>query len=346
MKLISLLFSSVLLLSYQFAGGQSLAVQSHLYEQGRLDEVITLGEKELQRDDKQPAMNLLVGRAYADKKMYAAAIPYLQKSAALAADQAWIKAWSWAYLGPCYYMTQDYAQAKGALDASIGLQATANATAYASKRRRLLQLDDTCASWQVVETEHIRFHFQAPAALAPATYAATREQAYQRINQFFGAELVPKINFYVWADPTAARQRLGRELGFANPEWLIINAHQDQTKGHELTHILLQYGLAPTHETQFISEGAAVCFDQTTRNRLQTAQVLLPGPVSVWRMWEHPEEFPEAQVYAVGGALLDYLLANAPAAQVKRLLRDQRPAVGKELFGNLITEFESTLAKK
>ena len=61
-------------------------------------------------------------------------------------------------------------------------------------------------------------------------------------------------------------------------------------------------------------------------------------------MWEQPNAYSERQLYAVGGALLEYLLAHAPEAQVKQLLREQTPQLGRQLFSQQVADFEKELA--
>jgi hypothetical protein len=46
----------------------------------------------------------------------------------------------------------------------------------------------------------------------------------------------------------------------------------------------------------------------------------------------------------VGGALLEYLLAHSPEAQVKQLLHEQSPQLGRQLFSQQVADFEKQLA--
>lgn len=335
-----------------FIGTLSVRSQSvpeelfQLYGAGQLEAVIARGEQELKASGEQPVVNQIVGRAYADQDAFQEAIPYLAKSAAAASATPDVKAWSQAYLGTCYYGLQDYARAKTALEAALAANATRNVTTYASKRLGMLRGRDAAAKWQTLETKHFRFHFQASKTLgtSPDAFAVLHEQAYETNNRFFQATLPRKVDFYVWDDRAEALQVLGQPLGFTQANLLTIHVMRDQTRGHEIAHQLMYFGLRPTQQRPLISEGIAVCFDQSGANRLQTARQFSNGPVDVWKMWDQPNAYSERQLYAVGGALLEYLLAQAPEAQVKQLLREQTPQLGRRLFSQQVADFEKELA--
>jgi tetratricopeptide (TPR) repeat protein len=345
------LFTPLLLLLVTTLPARSQAVLAELstfYQQGQLDNVISRGTQALATADDQPVINLLVGRAYTDKQQFQAAIPFLTKSAWAASSPADVQAWSQAYLGTCYYALQDYRSAKLAFETAVAAQATRNVTTYATKRLGMLRVQEVAATWQTLETAHFRFHFQPPAAVgSPQTYAAAHEQAYETINRFFQATLPRKIEYYVWEDRLSARQLLGREIGFTQAEVMTIHALRNQTTGHEITHLLLEYGLHPRGQSRLINEGIAVYFDQTTRNRLAVARQAIGAgnSVDVWKMWEQPQAYSEDQLYAVGGALVDYLATHTSQAELKRLLQEQTPQLGHQLVSQQVAAFEQELTK-
>ncbi|OUJ74778.1 tetratricopeptide repeat protein [Hymenobacter crusticola] len=330
------------------AQSQSITEElGRLYGSGQLDAAISLGDKELRAHGEQNGISMFVGRAYADKQQFQTAIPYLSKSLASASSSADVKAWSEAYLGTCYYALQEYPKAKQAFEQVVAAAATKNVTAYATKRLGMLRAQEMAADWKLIETAHFRFHVQAPENLgvAPEAYAAAHEQAFETENRFFRATLPRKIEYYVWDERAAAIQVLSQNLGFTVPELLTTHAVKNQTKGHETAHMLVAYGLRPSPQSRLINEGIAVCFDQTSRNRLQEARQATGGTVDIWKMWEQPQSYSDEQLYPVGGALLEYLLAHSSEADVKQLLREQTPQLGRKLFSKQIAEFEKELAK-
>lgn len=325
--------------------GQTATEQlAKLYGAGQLDAVIAQGQQGLATHPDQPLVSMLIGRAYADKQQFREAVPYLTRSLTNTRTPTDEKAWSKAYLGTCYYGLQQYPEARKALEEVVAQAATRNVTSYAAKRLPLARAAELATKWEALETSHFRFRFQNPKRIGslPA-YAAVHEQAYETNNRFFEATVPRKIDFFVWDDALEASRILGTELGFTQPYMVTIHVLPDQTKGHEITHMLTHYGLQPTRTTKLINEGVAVCFDQTNRNRLQMARQQASGQTDIWRMWEQPDLFPSKQVYAVGGALLEYLLAHASKAEVKQLLREQTPQMGRQLFGKQLADFEREL---
>jgi len=318
-----------------------------LYVSGQLDAAIALGQQALQAPGEQPAVNMFVGRAYADKQQFQTAIPYLTKSLASASSSADVKAWSEAYLGTCYYALQEYPKAKQSFEQVVAAAATKNVTAYAAKRLGMLRAQEMAGNWKLLETAHFRFHVQAPENLgvAPEAYVAAHEQAFETENRFFRATLPRKIDYYVWDERAPASQVLSQNLGFTVPEFLTIHVLKNQTKGHETAHMLVAYGLHPAQQSRLINEGIAVCFDQTTRNRMQLARQATGGTADIWKMWAQPQSYSDEQLYPIGGALLEYLLAHGSEADVKQLLQVQTPELGRQLFSKQIAAFEKELAK-
>lgn len=312
-----------------------------------MDTVVAQGQKELAAHGEQPLVSLIIGRAYADKQQFREAVPYLTKSLNDARTPTDEKAWSKAYLGTCYYGLQQYPEARQALEAVVAEAATKNVTSYAKNRLGIARAAEVASKWEALETSHFRFRFQNPKRVGSIqSYAALHEQAYETNNRFFQATLPRKIDFFVWDDGLEAKKILGQELGFTQPYMVTIHVLPDQTKGHEITHMLTHYGMQPPRKNHFINEGVAVCFDQTNRNRMQVARQATSGQtIDIWQMWEHPETYSNKELYPVGGALLEYLLAHSSEAEVKRLLREQTPQLGRQLFSQQVADFEKELNK-
>ena len=80
-----------------------------------------------------------------------------------------------------------------------------------------------------------------------------------------------KIDFFVWTSREDAKKLMNAKLGFAKPSFCVVHSHYQQTKGHEMTHVIANYTSKISNKTRFINEGTAVCFDQT--NRKYTDQI-------------------------------------------------------------------------
>jgi tetratricopeptide (TPR) repeat protein len=320
------------------------------YSQRNLEKTVKFGKQALQKDPNNPQINLAIGRALADSKNFKKAIPYLKKGSFNENNADWVRAWSLGYLGVCYYVTDNYKLSKKSLKKCIQLKATKNSIKYAQKRIKLFQMSKIFDSWDIFETENLRIHFQNKNQIKDVkSYISGREEAYQAINGFFKADLYKKIDYFIWNDRNQAKMILGRELGFANSDLCLINSANNQTRGHELTHILLDYGIQPIKKTRFINEGVAVYFDQTNRDRYKIARESLNQiELNIIDLWDNPEKYPSKYNYTVGGAFIGFLLENGGESKFKKLLANQSSESAAEIydeFEKLIDEFEKRIKK-
>jgi hypothetical protein len=164
-----------------------------------------------------------------------------------------------------------------------------------------------------------------------------------KINQFFNCTLTQKIEFYVWNNSEEATKILSQPLGFSLPELFIIQSANNQTTGHEITHIICYQTLKTTSTSQLINEGVAVYFDQTKRNKMTTAQIALKGkPLDIYDLWTGRQGNADV-LYPVGGAFIEYLMNQGTSDQLKKLLTRQSVENAKSIYQNLdqlVKEFE------
>ncbi len=347
MKNLVLLIAGLLLFPWD-AFSQNIEELEKLYAKKEYGQVITLGIEGLKDYPDNPRINMLVGRAYTDTRQFEKAIPYLKKGTISKDNLNWVQAWSYAYLGSCYYFTEDRKKSKESLNECLKLNATENSSKTAQGLLGLMQMSDFYNNWETIETEYIRFHFQESKNINnKELFIKNREAAYQEINKFFNAKPLKKIDFFVWDDPQQASNILKQELGFANSNFCMINSRNDQTRGHELTHILVSYGISPTSATRLINEGVAVYFDQTNRDRFSVAKESISGnDFDVIDLWENPKKYPNEYYYTIGGALISFLFEKGTDDQLKRLLKDQTVKSARSIysdFDNLMKEFYEKL---
>lgn len=342
-----ILFVAGLMLSLAIYS-QDIETVGKLYSQREYQKAIDLGLEELKGYPNHPNLNLLVGRAYADFMQFKTAIPFLEKGTVVEDNPDWVRAWSYGYLGNCYYATGEYQKSKEALNSCVKLNATKNATSYAQKRIDAFQLSSFYSDWEIVETETIRFHFQKSKNIADVgLFVSARVKAYEDINRFFSATPYKKIDFYVWDNPKQAKKKLGQELGFANSNLCIINSRNNQTRGHEIAHILVTYGTSPIKTTRLINEGVATYFDQTSRDRMQVAREALGGKeLHIIDLWENLKNYPDEYNYTIGAALIAYLLEKGNEQQLRSLLKEQTVTSARNIyqdFDSLIADFTAML---
>jgi hypothetical protein len=204
------------------------------------------------------------------------------------------------------------------------------------------------AGWSVVETDHFRVHFPPKPQADPASFPKGLEQAYAQLQPRFGGTLPGKINFYVWNSSAEGEALLGRPLGFADPARLLVHATADQTRGHELTHVLVHHGVHPEVTSRFISEGTAVAFDLSERDHLRTARSVLRGKApTVAQLWTGEMRTPDALLYPLAGAFVERLYRLGGRERFLRLLKVQTLDHGREVYGpdlsKMIADFESDL---
>ena len=333
-----------LLVLYSLCSAQNQKNIESLFQKGKSEKVVEKGMKLLESDPHNLVVNHLVGRSLADLKKFEEAKAYLNKSISESA-QDWMKAWSYGYLGLCFYATDDYSQSKSCLDKAVALGATKNSTNYAQKLLQKFQMIPYFHDWINVETENIRFHIQPDHGIKDLeSYCNKREKAFKEVNTFFQATPYKKIDFFVWSKVEDAPEVVGKRLGFANSELCIINSRTDQTIGHEITHILSDYGIRPKTKSRLINEGVAVAFDLTNRNRLKLAKGANDANYSIKELMEKERELPESIIYPIGGALMDFLRRNGSDEQLKQLIKEQTYDQLIAVYGEELTrEFEGKI---
>ncbi len=330
--------------------GQPFEELGKHYSQGDFDFVIDKGRELLDTKPDEPVVNMLVGRALADKGDFQNAIPYLDRAAESQSGSKWINSWSLGYLGSCYFMNGQFEKAKESLQKSLDLNATRNSNKYASRRTLLFGTDSFYSNWTTDSTEQIIFHFQNESELEKESFMNLRQKALENILTSFPAELPKKIDFFVWESEQDAMKILQTNLGFSDPGYLITHSRKNQTKGHELTHIVIEHSFHPNSKSRFINEGIATLHDQTNRNRVQLAKKALSEfgqDVIIEDLWRNGRSYSEKLVYSVGAVWMAYCSEKLSNEQLRTLLKNQTYDEALELLGveltNTMTVFEKEL---
>ncbi|MFV0593474.1 MAG: tetratricopeptide repeat protein [Draconibacterium sp.] len=204
------IITPIFILISLIALGQNKAIEElgKLYSVRDYESVIEKAKPLLINAPNSLELNLIIGRAYADQADYKNAVPYLQKTIEKDTYNSWQKAWAYNYLGTCQFMLDKYADAEKSLNECIKLNATKNATNDAYGKSLLLGYNEFYNSWETVETEHFRFHFQNMSESDIERYCSSREKVFKNINEFFESELPKKIDFFVWSSRDDAKKIL------------------------------------------------------------------------------------------------------------------------------------------
>ncbi|MCZ4694173.1 hypothetical protein DWB61_05295 [Ancylomarina euxinus] len=321
-----------------------------LYSKGKFEKAIEKGMLKLELLPDDAILNMIVGRSNVAIGKYKTAIPFLQKALAGKTDQASVQSWCLAELGTAYYHTGQEKMGVESLKKAIGMNATRNCTRFAHNQLMRFQENTFFQKWNIHETKHLRFHFQDESIIENVeNYIKQHEEAYLNINNFFKIDLPKKIDFFVWKDREEAHNLFGRPLGFANSERKIINAWYQQTKGHEICHILCDIAIQPMKKSKLINEGICVFFDQTTRNKMDQARKVLPkDEFHLLELWESPTQYERDLSYPMGGAFVDFLIHKGGNDKLKQLLKDQTIENAEKIYPNfkdLVKTFEAMLER-
>ncbi|MEZ5058414.1 MAG: hypothetical protein R2879_15370 [Saprospiraceae bacterium] len=323
---------------------QSLTDLQQNYKDGNTAEAAKIGQQLLEANPDDILVAHITGRALTDEKEFDAAIPLLEKVIASDETPAWMRAWTNGYLGVCYFAKDDRQNAKENLEKAIELDITENSTEFAQKRIKLYQLSPYYDNWKSEETDHIRMHFQPDIQIRDTKdYISKHEAAYQKANKFFKADPFKKVDIYVWGNPREGALEIGREVGSASSGVCIINAVPRQSPGHEINHILMDFGIQPIFTNGLINEGAAVYFDQENPDWMAAAKASLNGQKMDFEdLFETVPGWPERVIYPVGAAFIEFLLKKGDDTTLKAFLKEQTWEKLLELYGEgTVREFEA-----
>jgi tetratricopeptide (TPR) repeat protein len=347
-----LIFLMMLACCQSSSYAQTITEIEKLYGDGKYEQVIEEVSILLKNEPENCEYNLVLGRALTDTQQFEEAIPYLKKANVFDKNRRWIKAWALFYLGSCYYATGNYAEAKRSLAECIKLNATKNVTNSALYLNRLFGFNEFFNDAPVIESEHFIFHFQHSTKVKDMKlYVQEREEAFQRINQFFKSNLPQKINFYVYNSDADIKKATSIAAGFAKPELCLIHSRYFQSIGHEMTHILTYYYDQPTKETGFINEGIAVYFDQTNQDKMELAKTILKQKgikhLSIVELWNNGNFLIDDDSYPLAGAFVKYLIDCEGEEKFRSIIADQSYQNAKAVYGDrldrLIKNFEEAL---
>jgi hypothetical protein len=209
----------------------------------------------------------------------------------------------------------------------------------------------TFAGWSLVETPHFRLQFPPNPQVDSKEFADQLERAHAELQRILGGAPSGRINFYVWNSSAEAEAVLGRPLGFARPDLMLVHAAAGQTRGHELTHVFVHHVFRPEATRRFIEEGIAVALDMSKRDRIGMArQAVKEGGIQrpiINRLWTSGGTLDENVVYPIAGAFIDYLARKGGRERLFALLKDQTIERARTIYGgdfdSFVAEFETQL---
>ncbi len=344
-NLFTILFLLIGLLS--FAQRPESLELIELYEQKKYDEAINKALEYLEKEPNYITFHLVLGRVYTDIGKYEKAIPHLDFTVANDSLTNWKKPMALEYLGICYFMLADYKKSQEFLANCIESNTRKSIIIRASQMNRLFGYDKYYKSWKIIETDNFRFHFQKMKESEIQSYMEKREEAFKFINSFFKASVPKKIDFFVWNSKSAAKKVLKSNLGFSNPNYCIVHSHFDQSKGHEMTHVISHYSSKILNKTGLINEGTAVFFDMLNRNDEQRVTYWINKnyeKIDIKKIWLNWKDYPQELTYPLSGLFVGKLIDTFGEEKFLTFYADQSYENAKKIFGDeldkIINEFE------
>jgi tetratricopeptide (TPR) repeat protein len=303
------------------------------------DTLISKTTEILKINSKDPVANSLQGQALVKLGRFDEAKRFLEIALENQKDNLAARAYIMLNLGWIYYIETETNKASDILYSCSKLDVKVSAPREAKKSLVLLGLDSLYSKWKIFETRDIIFHLPPDSKITVKDYfTSSRQIAYEKISSFFNADLKRKINFYAWNKSTDAESIGLRPLGFCEPEFYITHSTFDQTRGHELAHIIIRNYLKTKTLNKFIDEGAAMYFDMTGRNRLQAARDIIrekdyKSKISISRILQKPADYPDWMIYYVGAAFIERLAEGESKEKLMELLKKQSYDNAEKIFG-------------
>jgi hypothetical protein len=112
--------------------------------------------------------------------------------------------------------------------------------------------------WLTYRSEHFVFHYAPNYSRANemAAFASARDRAFDQNCAYLKVAQWGKTDFYVYDE---------LEEGFAVPDWNVIFADDDQSIGHEMTHIIAYHIAGRRQKIRLLDEGIATWLNHSTR---------------------------------------------------------------------------------
>lgn len=112
-------------------------------------------------------------------------------------------------------------------------------------------------NWFAYESEHFVFHYAPnyPRSHEIVAFAAVRDRAFDQNCAYLNVSVEDKVDFYVYDE---------LDEGVAIPDWNVILADDDQSIGHEMTHIIAYHISGERQKIKLLDEGIATWLNHST----------------------------------------------------------------------------------
>jgi hypothetical protein len=113
-------------------------------------------------------------------------------------------------------------------------------------------------NWKTYTSKHFIFHYASNYTRSGKiiTFANSHDNVFEQNCNYLKVSLEDKIDFYIYDE---------LEEGFAVPDWNMIMADDDQSLGHEMTHIIAYYIAGERQKIKLLDEGIAAWLKHSER---------------------------------------------------------------------------------
>ncbi|AZB01991.1 hypothetical protein EG359_21430 [Chryseobacterium joostei] len=300
-------------------------------------EALSLGHKVLENIPNDFDANLLMAASYNNLGDFQKSLLYSTNLETLSENDE-KKSWALMQLMAANYGLGNKEASKKYYDLVKSIKLSEKAKTELNTLIKRLGLDDFYNQWNIVETENLIFHFEnSISEEARNRIAKSRQKAFTKINEFFGAKLPKKIDFFVWGSNDTYNEFLEHNLGFTQANYCVSHNRLNQTAGHEIAHNLSFWrGSRGKITTQFINEGIGVCFDLNENDKLEAAkQAYKKSPIDIKKVWSENQKISSDILYPVSGAFVEFLIKYDKVKFIE-LNNDQTYENAKKVYGNEI----------
>ncbi|BDD04086.1 tetratricopeptide repeat protein [Aureibacter tunicatorum] len=338
-----------------FSQRESLDV---LYYQNQLDKIYSICEGKLASNPDDIDAKLWMGKAKLKEGKSQEAFDYFEEVSKSKASNIDHKCEAYTGMGSCYFFEENYKKGKSYLQKAFKMEASDASRHDTYKRMLLLGSEQSFKDWQKIESKHFNFYFHPEHEVVnKEIFISERERAYERVNIFFNDNkynLPKKIDFYIWSTLEYSNQVLKKDIGYVDPLFCVAHTHREQTKGHEITHIISYNTIDIEIESPFITEGTAVHFDLTRKNKLKIAkenieEINYPD-IKVIDMWKNWNSVPRKISYPVAGEFIQFMIREGGKDKFLAFFKNQTFENGQKIYGleweSMINKFENRINNK
>lgn len=289
-----------------------------------------------------------VGEVYFEWGQYDSAVYYLQKTLQLDKENTLTSCWAHIFLGRYYFVKGNSAKAREELEASINKKATEKMKEFSRYLVKVMGLDKCYDRWDIVEHDHIRYHFQdGVEELRKASFIKLQEEQFKVLTDIFKPGLSKKIDLFLWNNGDEEKKEISTSRSLVRSDILV--GHTSINSVYSISQCIQywSWGLPLKIGDRFGSIGLSSAFDTRNSDINEGAKKTAKGIYlkDVRTMWAAPEVYAEDALYNIAGAFMLYLVKHSSEEQVKSIVKNQTLANARLVYGDKFDTYAADFNK-